>query len=183
MSVGHKFVQQQMFRLMVFGRVLHPELFELRDRRLDRHGDYEIETWITSSGHVVRFAAGGQTLTEVCLAECDHLPEAGLLHALPCLGEKDFELEEPFEGKLNYVTSLQTENLSDNLYQATFREMQQFAEESGSLIAEGEPVDGLPTLSVVDTQKYRREFHVQGYHLQGAGGLVLRTQTMFEIVD
>ncbi|MEM0913453.1 MAG: hypothetical protein AAGB29_12055 [Planctomycetota bacterium] len=183
MSVSHKSIQQQMFRLMVFGRVLHPELFELRDRRLDRHGDYEIETWITASGHVVRFATGGETVTEVCVGDGDHLPEAGLLHALPCLGEKDFELDPPHEAKIGYVTSLQTENLSDNLYHATFREMQQFAEESGSLSAEGEAIDGLPTLSVVDTQKYRREFHVQAYHLLGAGGLVLRTQTMFEIVD
>jgi len=183
MSVGHKFVQQQMFRLMVFGRVLHPELFELRDRRLDRHGDYEIESWVTAQGHVVRFNYKGLGVTEVCAADCDHLPEAGLLHALPCLGEKDFELDPPHEDKVRYVTSLQTENLSDNLYHATYREMKQFAQESNSLIAEGEPVDGLPTLSVVDTQKYRREFHVQAYHLQGAGGLVLRTQTMFEIVD
>jgi hypothetical protein len=122
-------------------------------------------------------------MTEVCAADCDHLPDAGLLHALPCLGEKDYELEPAHEGKINYVTSLQTENLSDNLYHATYREMKQFADESNALMAEGEPVDGLPTLSVVDTQKYRREFHLQAYHLQGTGGLVLRTQTMFEIVE
>ncbi|MEO0587787.1 MAG: hypothetical protein AAF078_09120 [Planctomycetota bacterium] len=180
MSVSHKSVQQQMFRLMLFGRVLHPELFQLNDRRLDRHGEYEIESWITHSGHVVRFNLRGDCLTEVCTADGDHLPEAGLLHALPCLGEKDFELESP-HGGIGYVTTLQTENLSDNLYQATYREMLQFAEESGSLVAEGEPVDGLPTLSVLDTQKYRTEFHAQSYHLLGAAGTVLRTQTMFEV--
>ncbi len=184
MSVSSKSANAQIFRLMLYRRALHPELFELQGRRVDRHGDYEVEAWITHGsrgiGHMVRFQVFGKTLAEVCLDEGDHLPETGLVHALPCLGEKDFELENP-EGPIGYVTTIQTETLTDNLYAATLREMQDFARETGSLAYEGLGPDGVPTLSVLDTQKYKHEFHVQSYHLLGGSGTVLRTQSIFEI--
>ena len=165
---------------MVYRRPLHPELFDLQARRVDRHGDYEIESWLTAGGHVVRFQVDGQLLSECVIDGGDHLPETGLIHALPCLGEKDFELEP--EGHIGYVTTIQTETLTDNLYQATFREMRDFARETGALSHEYADVTGTQCLSVLDSQKYKREFHIQSYHLLGGSGIVLRTQSIFEMV-
>lgn len=180
MSVSHKSSATQVFRLMVYRRPLHPELFDLQARRTERHGAYEIESWLTPGGHVVRFQTAGQNLIETVLENGDHLPETGLVHALPCLGEKDFELEP--EGPIGYVTTIQTELLTDNLFSATFREMQDFAHETGSLAHEWTDASGAASLSVLDSQKYKREFHIQSYHLTGGSGLVLRTQSIFEIV-
>ena len=180
MSVSHKSSNTQVLRLMVYRRPLHPELFDLQARRTDRHGDYEVENWITAGGHVARFQVAGQTMTETVIERGDHLPETGLVHALPCLGEKDFELEP--DGKIGYVTTIQTENLTDNLYLATLREMQDFARETNALSHEWQDHAGTPCLSVLDTQKYKREFHVQSYHLMGTSGIVLRTQSIFEII-
>jgi hypothetical protein len=164
---------------MIYRRALHPELFDLQARRMDRHGEYEVESWVTPAGHVVRFQLANQTLTETVIENGDHLPEMGLIHALPCLGEKDYELEP--EGRIGYVTTIQTETLTDNLYMATLREMQDFARETGALSHEWQDTASVPCLSVLDTQKYKREFHVQSYHLHGNSGLVLRTQSIFEI--
>ena len=86
------------------------------------------------------------------------------------------------EGRLGYVTTVQTETLTDNLYMATFREMHDFVAESGALAHEWKDAEGNPCLSILDAQKYRREFHVQSYHLIGATGMVLRTQSIFEAV-
>jgi hypothetical protein len=157
---------------------LHPELFDLQTRRTDRHGEYEIESWLTAGGHVVRFAIPGQQMTETVIDSGDHLPETGLVHALPCLGEKDFEMEQ--DGRLKYYTTIQTESLTENLYQATLREMEEFANETGSLAHRWDGDQG-PNLSVLDAQKYKREYHVQSYHLIAANGTVLRTQSIFEI--
>lgn len=181
MSVGHKSSNTQVLRLMIYRRALHPELFDLQSRRTERHGDYEVECWVAAGGHVVRFQVGGQVLTETVIENGDHLPETGLVHALPCIGEKDYELDA--EGKIGYVTTIQTEALTDNLYLATLREMQDFARETGSLHHEWQDeTTGAQCLSVLDTQKYKREFHVQSYHMLGASGMVLRTQSIFEIV-
>jgi len=180
MSVSHKFSNIQAYRLMAYNRPLHPELFDLQARRIDRHGDYETESWITLAGHVVRFQYAGEVFTESVIDQSDHLPEIGLVHALPCLGEKEFELEP--EGKIGYVTTTQTEMLTDNLYGATLLEMRDFARETGSLSHYYTNKDGAACLSVLDTQKYKREFHVQSYHLLGACGVVLRTQSIFEAI-
>lgn len=178
MSVSHKSTQQSSFRMMLYSRPLHPELFDLKARRSDQHGGYDVESWITPAGHVVRFAASGRTLSETVVETGDHLPETGLVHALPCLGEKDYEMEAT--GKLGYVTTIQTESLTENLYLSTYREMVDFARETGSLSYSWDTEAG-HNLSLLDAQKYRREYHVQSYHLLANAGTVLRTQSIFEV--
>lgn len=180
MSISHKSAHTQIFRLMLYRRALHPELFNLQDRRCYKHGDYEVELWIAPAGHVARFTAMRHCLTEAVIENGDHLPETGLIHALPCLGEKDYQLNA--EGPLGYVTTVQTESLTDNLYMATFREMQDFAAESRAVFHSWKEQDGSSSLSLVDVQKYRKQFHLQSYHLIGSTGLVLRTQSIFEII-
>ena len=119
MSVSHKSFNAQLFRLMVYRRPLHPELLDLQGRRLYRHGDgeYEAECWVAPLGHIVRFQVDKSVLTEVVIEKGDHLPETGLVHALACLGEKDYQLDDDDDNnRINYVTTLQTEALSENLY-------------------------------------------------------------------
>ncbi|MBX2851947.1 MAG: hypothetical protein KTR15_09405 [Phycisphaeraceae bacterium] len=178
MTINSKSSIAQIPKLMLYKRPLHPELFSFKARRVDRHGDYEVETWLVNGGHVVRFVLDGQSLVEAVLEGNDHLPESNLAHALPCLGEKEYEFEG--EGNVAYFTTLQTESLTENLYLATFREMRDFATEVGALQFEQETPAG-PNLYVLDCQKYKNEFHVQGYHLTAGNGNVLRTQSVFEI--
>jgi hypothetical protein len=181
MSVGHKSSNVQFFRLMLYGRPLHPELFDLQQRTAFRSGDYEVENWLIPGGHVVRFQVGGHCLTETVIERGDHLPETGLIHALPCFGEKDYTMAPLKDARLGYLTTVQTEALSDNLYQATFREMQAFGQETGAMVHEWTEGDDCPCLSIMDSQRYKREYHIQSYHLLGATGMVLRTQSVFEL--
>jgi hypothetical protein len=182
MSIGHKYSNIQVFRLMIYQRALHPELFDLQERRMHRHGEYEVETWLCPAGHVVRFQVGHDCLTETVIEHGDHLPETGLVHALPCLGEKDYELARDTSPRLGYVTTVQTENLAENLYVATYRELRDNAdEEDRGVCHEWLDADGAACMSILDVQKYRKEFHTQSYHLLGASGVVLRTQSIFEV--
>ena len=180
MSVSHKSSHTQVFRLMLYRRALHPELFGLTSRRLHKHGGYTAETWVQPGGHVVRFSCNGQVITETVIERGDHLPETGLMHALPCLGEKDYELKSDETSSIGYFTTIQTESLTDNLYLTTYREMLDFAEEADAMYHTWTDEDGSQNLSMLDVQKYKREFHFQSYHLMGATDLVLRTQSIFE---
>ncbi|MFN3168355.1 MAG: hypothetical protein ACE37H_14955 [Phycisphaeraceae bacterium] len=178
MTINSKSPIAQIPKLMLYKRPLHPELFTFKGRRVDRHGDYEVETWLVNGGHVVRFILDGRSLVEAVLEGNDHLPESNLAHALPCLGEKEYEYED--DGNIGYLTTLQTESLTENLYLATYREMKDFAQEVGGLWFEQDTPAG-PNMYVLDCQKYKKEFHVQGYHLTANNGNVLRTQSVFEI--
>jgi hypothetical protein len=75
------------------------------------------------------------------------LPVEGAVTGFQCAGEHEFEHSFDAE-KVKYITSVQTEQLSDNLYQATYEEMTQFAQETGALIhvwsdAHGPQINGL----------------------------------------
>ncbi len=179
METTRKSLNAQLFRLMLYNRALHPELFDLQARRSFRQDFYEVESWLFPGGHVVRFGAGLKTVTEVVIEAGDHLPENGLVYAMPCFGEKDHEQD--VEEKVNYVTTIQTEALTENLYNATYREMKDFADETGALMYEWVDDDKTPCMAMLDTQRYKREYHLQSYHLMGASGVVLRTQSIFEL--
>lgn len=180
MSINSKTAVSLIPKLMLYQRPLHPDLFSFHARRVDRHGDYEVESWVVERGHVVRFIVDGENLTEAVIEGGEHLPENGLAHALPCIGEKEYEHDQ--DGRIKYLSTLQTEALTENLYLATYREMLEFAQDTSSL-SHAEQTPAGPNLVVLDSQKYKREFHVQSYHLSAHNGTVLRTQSVFELVE
>ncbi len=179
MSTASKTAASPLLRMMIYDRPIHPELVSIERRRSVKHGGFSGELWLGAGGHVVRFQAMGRTLTEVVIDGGEGLPERGLIHALPAIGEKDYEM--PHAEPLHYVTTVQTEQLSDNLYQGTLREMTDFAREVGALTHPWSDSAGRGSLSLLDCQKYKRELHLQAYHLLGASGTVLRTQSIFEM--
>jgi hypothetical protein len=77
------------------------------------------------------------------------------------------------------MTTVQTESLSENLYIATCEEMTGHSRENSSLVHTWDEESGRG-MSIVDIQKYATEVHVQAYHLLPAGGIVIRTQSIFE---
>lgn len=169
----------QTYKLMLYQRALHPELFGIQDRRTIQQTDYEFEGWIMPGGHVLRFQVGANCVSEAVIDYDAQLPQRGLLTTLPCLGEK--EMDQVVEESIGYVTSIQTELLSDNLFTVTFNEMKDFAQEAEAMWYQWSDNDSSVNLSVLDIQRYKREIHAQSYHLIGSAGFVLRTQTICEI--
>ncbi len=170
----------QSYHLLAFRKALHPEFFGIEGRQRVQHGDYETEAWIFRGGHSLRFQLNGFCMSEIVVEHIDQIPDRGLIAALPCAGERDFE--EKIADNLVYMTTMQTETLSDHLYLGTYKEMMQHARENDSLFAAWTDSAGKPNLSLVDVQHFRTEVHVQGYHLRSDCGLVLRTQSMIQIV-
>ncbi|MEM1186382.1 MAG: DUF2617 family protein [Planctomycetota bacterium] len=168
----------QTYQVVVYDRALHPELFELRKRRSIEHGGYELESWIMPGGHALRFEHDGACITELVTDQENKLPDTGVVAAFLCAGERDFDTS--FDRvKMGYMTTVQTEQLSENLFIATFEEMLDYAGEVDALTHQWDEESG-SGLSVLDVQRFSKEMHVQSYHLIPAGGIVLRTQTIFE---
>ena len=79
------------------------------------------------------------------------------------------------------MTSIQTETLSDHLYVGTYRELLDHARSANSLLVQWDDENGKGNLSILDMQRFRDEVHMQGYHMRSDCGLVLRTQSMFQL--
>lgn len=168
----------QSYQCILYDRALHPELFQIQGRRKLKSGDYELEAWAMPGGHVLRFDFKSICLTELVTDKDRDLPNSGVITAFLCAGERDYEHR--FEKtKTTYMHTVQSESLSENLYRSTFKELLEFAGESGALTFQWEDDHG-KNLTIIDLQRYSREAHAQAYHCQANGGVVLRTQSIFE---
>ena len=168
----------QAFTFGLYNRALHPEFFDLRTRRVARHQGWELESWIVAGGHVLRFGTGSACYAEaICQTETP-LPDTHSVAGFVCGGEHD--LDESFDADgVGYISTIQTEALGDNLYRATFEEMLDYAGEADAQMCRWETPEG-SNLSIIDVQRFHKEVHAQCYHLYARGGVVLRTQTIFE---
>ncbi len=185
--------------LILYRRPLHPELFVLKARKtITAPGGIELETWLLPMGHMLRLTKGGHCVCELVTDRDNGLPTQGVITTFPAVGERDFE--QLFEdAALLYTTSAQTENLTPRLYQASLADMRALAKDTGALVAEWpleatpgsrgsyapaganlEPAHSLGTcLSMLEVQRFGDELHASSTHMHPAGGLVLRTQTVF----
>lgn len=168
----------QSYQLVLYRRALHPELFQLKGRRTLSHQGFEFEAWIMPGAHLLRFQSPGFAACELVTEQSAGLPTDGAVTSFMCAGEHDFEYE--FERtRIRYVSSVQTETLGDNLYASTYEEMLDHAEETESMLHKWTDVDGGRCLSLLEVQRIKNEVHAHSYHLLAAGGLVLRTQSIF----
>ncbi|MEX2217227.1 MAG: hypothetical protein WD749_00580 [Phycisphaerales bacterium] len=178
MSLPLKPNSLQSYQVILYNRALHPELFSLKGRKVIRHGNYEFEIWAMAGAHLLRFEKAALCACELVIGEDGKMPQAGIVTAFLCAGERDFEHR--FEkDKVVYMTTVQTETLSENLYISTYDEMMDYARENDALVHRWQDEAG-ECLTVIDAQRYNREIHAQAYHLIAQGGIVLRTQTIFE---
>jgi hypothetical protein len=168
----------QTYQVMLFNRALHPELFQLKARSVIQGDGYELESWVMPGRHLLRFTVGDHCLCELVTESDQGIPDSGVIAAFFCAGERDFDRDFKRLG-MNYMTTVQTEQLNDNIYISTIDEMRGFKDEPDALIHEWDDDFG-PCLSVLAIQRYNREIHAQAYHCIGNGRIVLRTQTIFE---
>jgi len=190
----------QAYQVVLYDRALHPELFALKGRRVARHGQWELEAWVMQGQHLLRFERGPICAAELVTDQEAGLPTSGAVAAFFCAGERDFEhafkpgvTSSPVivsstshqtptqcpKGGVLYMNTVQTETLSENLYAATCDEMTSHAAEHESLVHQWDE-DAGRGMSILDIQRYASEVHVQAYHLLPSGGIVIRTQSIFE---
>lgn len=168
----------QTYQVILYDRALHPEFFDLKARRVENLNSSEFEAWLMGGAHVLRFEMGSLCACELVTDQQRGLPTSGVVEAFLCAGERDYD--HSFKtAPVNYITTVQTETLAENLYLATFEELLAFGEECEALMHRWDDEVG-PCLSMLDMQKLHREMHVQAYHLLANQGIVLRTQTIFE---
>lgn len=180
MSFQSKVSSLQAYNMLLYRNALHPEFFGIEGRRRIEHCEYEFEAWVFRGGHALRFEHDGLCLTEIISDQVEILPDRGQIAVFPCAGEKDHE--STVGDHVVYVTSMQTEVLTDHLYLGTYNEMVEHGREFDGLMSvwTEEPHEK-PSLSLLDIQRFAEEVHVQSYHLRSDCGLVLRTQTIFKL--
>lgn len=162
---------------ILYSCALEPGSFAPVHCRKLSQGAYRCEVWLMAGAHAVQFQFGQLRASELVTDQEAGLPAGGVLSAFLCAGERDYE-HRFLRAGADYMTTVQSETLSENLYQATLEELRASAEETGALLHQWDVPEG-ECLSMLDVQLLAREAHIQAYHLLAAG-VVLRTQSIFE---
>jgi hypothetical protein len=167
--------------LLLYQRTLHPELFRILASEQVSRRAYEADIWLVEGGHVISFSAGKNTLTEVIVTNHEPLTDRGLLQTIPCRGEKNHEMTSG--GTIRYMISTQEEQLTQTLYEATKHEIASYATKRELMTAEtpATPETGA-SLSVLDIERRSHELLVQSFHLFDENQMVIKTQSIIEVI-
>jgi hypothetical protein len=106
----------------LYGRPLHPELFDILAVRKIQREDYELTVRITRTGHVITWENRHVCLTEVAAAADQPLPEKRRLLSYRLRGEHSGTLK--CAHGVSYQTTFQVETLTPEIFLHVHDEIQ-----------------------------------------------------------
>src|SRR5689334_8374179 len=95
----------QTYQVVLYNRALHPDTVCLKGRRVVKHGDYELEAWIMSGAHMLRFEYKTLCASELLTDQETPPPLQGQVASFLCAGERDFE-HSFAKDKVMYMTTV-----------------------------------------------------------------------------
>ena len=171
-------VAELVFQL--FGRSLHPELFEVFTSRTVKRGDYEATISITSAGHLVTWRYGSQVLTEVCTAAHHPLPQKRRLVSHRLKGERTDRVE--CRGGASYQVNFQLEPVDPEVFWTFQQELKLDGERQGMLHhfnSSGRMALG--ALSYINVETRSRSLLVQAFHTFPDDYAIVKCQSLYEV--
>ncbi|MBP86844.1 MAG: DUF2617 domain-containing protein [Planctomycetaceae bacterium] len=164
----------------LYGRALHPELFEVFKSREIERGDYTARVEITSAGHVVTWRYAGLTLTEVACSAQHSLPQKRRLMSYKLKGERNDGLE--CRGGVSYEVSFQLEPVTPEVFWTFQQELAHDGERQGLLHTfDSSGRMALGALSYINVETRSRGLLVQAFHTFPDDFAIVKTQSLFRL--
>lgn len=171
-------VAELAFRL--YGRSLHPELFQVFETRAIDRGRYTIQVDITFAGHVVTWRHGGLTLTEVAASAQNPLPKKRQLLSHRLRGQHSDRYE--CRNGAIYQMSFQLEPVAPEVFWTFQQELAHDGQCRGMLHtfdASGRMTLG--ALSYINVETRKRSVLVQAFHTFPDDYAIVKSQSLFEL--
>jgi hypothetical protein len=168
-------------KFALYHRPLHPELFRIHQSRHVGRASYQADIWVIGLSHVLTVQSAGRCVTEVTTDDLEVLPQNGLVTSFQFRGERD-HMEE-FDDGMRYILSTQVERMNQNLFHASHRDLLNYGNSRGLLVAFDEWTgdNELVPFSFIDFEARDREFHVQAFHSFPADYTIIKTQSIVEV--
>jgi hypothetical protein len=171
-------VAELVFQL--YGRSLHPELFEVYGSRQVKRGDYEATINITSAGHVVTWRYQGLTLTEVAASAQHPLPQKRRLLSYKLKGERNDHVVT--RGGVRYGMSFQLEPVEPEVFWTFQQELAHDGQRQGMLHTFNSSGRlALGAVSYINVETRNRSMLVQAFHTFPDDYAIVKIQSLFEV--
>lgn len=163
----------------MYGRSLHPELFEVFQSRVIKRGDYEAIIKITSAGHVVEWRYQGLTLTEVAASAVHPLPLKRRIMSYRLKGDRQDQMA--FHG-IRYRTQFSLEPVAPEVFWTYQQELSLDGIRNGLLHRfDSSGRMALGALSYMNVESRNRSLIVQAFHTFPDDYAIVKTQSVFEV--
>jgi hypothetical protein len=164
----------------LYGRSLHPELFEThRTRKIERNG-YKAKIDITTAGHLVTWQYGGIILTEVATASHHPLPQRRRLMSYRLRGDRNDLME--CKGGVRYSMEFQMEHIEPELFWTFQLEMGRSSPEYGLVHTfDSSGRMALGAMTYIDMQSRDRSLVVQAFHTFPDDYAIVKCRSVFEL--
>ncbi len=166
----------------LYGRPLHPELFQVYKARRIERGDYWAKVEITSAGHVITWNYQGFTLTEVATAAHHPLPKRRrlLFHRLGDARNEQIDCR----GGVIYQTTFQLEPADSSIFWMFQQHLACECERRGLLHTfDSNGRLAMGAISYVNIETRNRSMLVQAFHTFPDDLAIVKSQSMFRIPE
>ena len=164
----------------VYGRRLHPELFQVhREKRVERTG-YNAVVQITSAGHVVTWEHEGLVLTEVATSGHHPLPQKRRLMSHQLRGARSDRVE--CRAGITYDIEFSLETVEDKAFFTYQKEFALAGAKSGLMHTfDSSGRFGLGALSYMHVESRERSLKVLALHTFPDDLAIVKTQSIFKL--
>jgi hypothetical protein len=164
----------------LYGRSLHPELFDIHQSRTIERGAYKATIQITSAGHLVAWQYRGLVLTEVAAAANQPLPQRRRLMSYRLKGDRTDHVE--IRAGITYEMRFSLEPADHEKFEAYQRELTLQATRHG-MLQRFEPSGRFETgaLSFVNIDSRDKTLCVQAFHTFPDDCAVLKIQSWYRM--
>lgn len=164
----------------LYGRSLHPELFEIHGTRRIERGGYIATVQITNAGHVITWQYDGITLTEVAASAQHPLPQRRRLMSHRLKGTCADQVE--CRGGVNYHVEFSLEPVERETFWTYQKELTEASTRDGLLHRfESSGRLGLGALSYINLESRDRSLKVQAFHTFPDDYAIVKSQSVFRL--
>lgn len=163
----------------LYGRSVHPELFQVYSETEVGQNDFQAVLRICDAGHTVGFRREETVITEVTATREQALPQKKRLFAKRLRGNRDESFR--FENGLRYHVSYQLEQLDPEVFLNFHEEL--LVDCSRAEVAHQFPSTNRfapGPLSLIRTDVCTRSLLIHAYHTFPESCAVVKTQSLFE---
>jgi hypothetical protein len=164
----------------LYGRPLHPELFQIYATRVVNRGEYDAEIHITSGGHFITWRYEGMTLAEVACSAAHPLPQKRRLMQYRLKGQRNDELQ--CRGGVRYRMGFQLESVGPEVFWNYHQELNADGIRDGMFHrfdSSGRMAMG--ALSYLNIESRNRSLRIQAFHTFPDDYAIVKSQSIFEL--
>lgn len=160
----------------LYRRPVHPELFHIYASKRIVCQNYEVLIWITGSGHVVTVSTEKNVVTELISDSGQALPKVGLVERFRLDEQKKHRCS--LNRSLNYFSGLSIENMTDQLYIQSRKNLERNARDRGMFVAfPSSAVNGMEPFSYIDFEPHEDKLSIRSFHAYPESSAIIKMQS------